>query len=154
MGALKERLRADLVTAMKARDDAAKSNVRMALAAIANEEVAGKQARELGDDEEIRVVTREVNKRKDAAQAYADGGRPELAAKESAEAEFLSAYLPEQLGDDEIRSIVDARIAELSSAGEKPTMKQMGQVMKAVTAEVAGRADGRRVSEIVRAALA
>ncbi len=154
MGSLKEQLRADLVTAMKARDDDAKSNVRMALAAIMNEEVAGKQARELSDDEEIRVVTREVNKRKDSAQAYADGGRPELAAKETAEAEFLSKYLPAQLGDDEIRAIVDAIVAGLAAGGERPTMKQMGQVMKAVTAEVAGRADGRRVSEIVRAALA
>ena len=153
MGALKEQLRADLVTAMKARDEAAKSNVRMALAAIMNEEVAGKQARELSDDEELRVITREVNKRKDSAQAYADGGRPELAAKEQAEAEFLAHYLPAQLGDDEVRAIVAARIAELAAAGEVPTMKQMGQVMKAVTAEVAGRADGRRVSEIVRAAL-
>ena len=154
MGALKEQLRADLVTAMKARDEAAKSNVRMALAAIMNEEVAGKQARELSDDEELRVITREVNKRKDSAQAYADGGRPELAAKETAEAEFLSKYLPAQLGDDEIRAIVDAIVAGLAAGGERPTMKQMGQVMKAVTAEVAGRADGRRVSEIVRAALA
>lgn len=153
MGALKEQLRADLVVAMKARDEAAKSNVRMALAAIMNEEVAGKQARELTDDEELRVITREVNKRKDSAQAYAEGGRPELAAKEAGEAEFLSQYLPAQLGDDEISAIVDARIAELAAGGEAPTMKQMGQVMKAVTAEIAGRADGRRVSEIVRAAL-
>ncbi len=153
MGALKERLRADLVVAMKARDEAAKSNVRMALAAIMNEEVAGKQARELADDEELRVITREVNKRKDSAQAYAEGGRPELAAKEAGEAEFLSQYLPAQLGDDEISAIVDARIAALAAGGEAPTMKQMGQVMKAVTAEIAGRADGRRVSEIVRAAL-
>jgi len=154
MGALKEQLRADLVTAMKARDDEAKSNVRMALAAIQNEEVAGKQARELSDDEEIRVVTREVNKRKDSAQAYAEGGRLELAAKETAEAEFLSKYLPAQLSDDEIGSIVDSVVARMSAGGEKPTMKQMGQVMKAVTTDVAGRADGRRVSEMVRAALA
>ncbi|MDA8439026.1 MAG: GatB/YqeY domain-containing protein [Propionibacterium sp.] len=153
MGALKEQLRADLVVAMKARDEAAKSNVRMALAAIMNEEVAGKQARELTDEEELRVITREVSKRKDSAQAYAEGGRPELAVKEAGEAEFLSQYLPAQLGDDEISAIVDARIAELAAGGEAPTMKQMGQVMKAVTAEIAGRADGRRVSDIVRAAL-
>ncbi len=154
MGALKEQLRADLVTAMKSRDEAAKSNVRMALAAIMNEEVAGKQARELTDDEELRVITREVNKRKDSAQAYSEGGRPELAAKEASEAEFLSQYLPAQMGDDEIRAIVDARVADIAAGGDAPTMKQMGQVMKAVTAEIAGRADGRRVSEIVRAALA
>ncbi|HEX2857518.1 MAG TPA: GatB/YqeY domain-containing protein [Propionibacteriaceae bacterium] len=154
MGALKDQLRADLVTAMKAKDEAARSNVRMALAAIQNEEVAGKEARELTDDEEIRVVTREVNKRKDSAQAYADGGRPELAAKEAAEAEFLSRYLPAQMGDHEIRAIVDTIITRQSAGGDRPTMKQMGQVMKAVTAEVAGRADGRRVSQLVREALA
>lgn len=154
MAALKDQLKADLVVAMKAHDDAAKSNVRMALAAIANEEVAGKQARELTAEEEIRIVNREVNKRKDAAQAYADGNRPELAAKETAEAEFLSKYLPAQLSDAEIQAIVDDEITAASAGGEKPTMKQMGAVMKAVNVRVAGRADGSLVAQKVKDALA
>lgn len=154
MAALKDQLKADLVVAMKARDDAAKSNVRMALAAIANEEVSGKQARELSDAEEIQVVTREVNKRKDAAEAYAAGGRAELAAKETSEAEFLQKYLPAQLSDAEIQQIVDEEIAAAAAGGDKPGMKQMGLVMKAVNARVAGRADGSSVAQKVRAALA
>lgn len=156
MGALKTQLKTDLVAAMKAHDDAAKSNIRMALAAIANEEVAGSEARELSDAEELKIVTREVNKRKDSAEAYAAGGRDELAAKERSEAEFLSKYLPAQLSDAEIDQIVTAEIAAATEAngGEKPGMKQMGLVMKGVNAKVAGRADGKTVAAKVKAALA
>lgn len=155
MGALKDRLKTDLVTAMKARDEAAKSNLRMAIAAIANEEVAGKEARQLDDSEEMAVITKEVAKRRDSAQAYAEGGRQELADKESSEAEFLSQYLPAPLTEAELDEIVAQAIAAAEqAAGEKPTMKQMGAIVKAVNARVAGRAQGAQVAAKVRAGLA
>ncbi|WP_203567070.1 GatB/YqeY domain-containing protein [Aestuariimicrobium ganziense] len=155
MAALKDRLKTDLVTAMKAKDEAAKSNLRMAIAAIATEEVAGSAARQLSEAEEIAIVTREVNKRKDAAEAYESGGRPELAGKELAEAEYLARYLPEPLTAEELQAIVDEEVALVTEAlGEKPTMKQMGQVVKAVNARAAGRADGGTIAGLVRRALA
>lgn len=155
MAALKDRLKADLIPAMKARDEAAKSNIRMALAAIANEEVAGAQARELTEAEELAILTKEVNKRRESAQAYTDGGRDELAAKESAEAEFLSQYLPAPLTEDELDAIVAEEVAAAeAAAGERPTMKQMGQIVKAVNARAAGRAQGAEVARKVKASLA
>lgn len=155
MAAIKTRLKADLVQAMKARDEVAKSNIRMALVAIQYEEVAGKTARELTDAEEQAVLKREVNKRKDSADAYTQGNRPELAAKEAAEAEFLSAYLPAAMPDSELDALVDAAVAEATaSLGEAPGMKQMGQIIKAVSAAAAGRADGKEIAAKVRARLA
>ncbi len=154
MGDLKKQLKADLVTAMKARDDAAKSNIRMALAAIGNEEVSGKQARDLSVAEEQKVITREVHRRKDAAEAYAAGGRPDQAAKELAEADFLSKYLPTPLTHDEVKALVDEEIAAASAGGEKPGRKQMGQIIKAVSAKAQGRADGGTIAGLVKAALA
>lgn len=154
MAALKDRLKADLVTAMKAKDDAAKSNLRMALAAIATEEVAGKSARDLSEAEEIAVVTKEVNKRKDAAEAYTSGGRDELAAKERAEAEFLAGYLPAPLSASELQTIVDEELATAEqAAGEPLSMKQMGLVIKAVSTRAAGRADGGTIAGLVKKAL-
>ncbi|MCT1459943.1 GatB/YqeY domain-containing protein [Aestuariimicrobium sp. p3-SID1156] len=154
MGVLKDRLKADLVTAMKARDEAAKSNLRMAIAAIGVEEVAGASARELSEAEEIGVLTKEVSKRRDSAEAYAAGGRPELAEKENSEAEFLSQYLPAPLTEDELDQIVAEEVAAAeASLGEKPGMKQMGQVVKAVNTRVAGRAPGAQVAAKVRASL-
>ena len=155
MAAIKTRLKTDLVAALKAHDEARKSTVRMALAAIANEEVAGKTARELTDAEEQQVLAREVSKRKDSAEAYTAGSRLELAAKELAEAAILADYLPQQLTEAEIAAIVDEEVAAVSVAlGEKPTMKQMGLVMKAVTPRIAGRGDGKVAAGLVRAALA
>ena len=116
MAAIKTRLKTDLVAALKAHDEPRKSTVRMALAAIANEEVAGKQARELTESEEQSVLAREVSKRKDSAEAYTAGNRPELAEKELAEAELLSQYLPKQLTDAEIAAIVDEEIAAISAS--------------------------------------
>lgn len=155
MAELKDRMKVDLVTAMKAKDDAAKSNLRMAIAAIGVEEVAGASARALTNDEEIAIVTKEVSKRRDSAQAYTDGGRPELAAKETSEAEFLQQYLPAPLTDDELDVIVAEEVAAAqAAAGEKPTMKQMGGIVKAVNARVAGRAQGGKVAAKVKASLA
>ena len=127
----------------------------MAIAALKNEKVAGKQARELSDAEEISVLQREVRTRRDSAQAYTDGGRPELASKELAEADLLGAYLPAALSDAELDALVAEEVAAAeASLGEKPKMRQMGQVIKAVAARASGRADGGTIAAKVRAALA
>lgn len=154
MGTLKDKLKTDLTAALRAHDEAAKSSLRMAIGAIVNEEVAGKVARALTDAEEQAVVAREVNKRKDSAEAYTAGGRPELAAKELSEAQFLSGYLPEQLSDADIAALVAEEIAAAHAAsGDKPTLKQMGAIIKAVNARAAGRADVKAVANAVKAAL-
>ncbi|MGA4668665.1 GatB/YqeY domain-containing protein [Propionibacteriaceae bacterium Y1923] len=155
MAELKDRLKADLVTAMKAKDETAKSTLRMAIAAIGVEEVAGDSARALTNDEEVAVVTKEVSKRRDSAQAYTEGGRQELADKEITEAEFLQQYLPAPLTEAELDEIVAEEVAAAeAAAGEKPTMKQMGGIVKAVNARVAGRAQGGAVAAKVKARLA
>ena len=153
MGALKDQLKTDLVAAMKAHDEAAKSNLRMAIAAIGTEEVAGASARELTDAEELAVVTKEVSKRRDSAEAYTQGNRPELAAKETAEAEFLAKFLPTPLSSEELQQIVDEEVAAATADAEK-SPRLMGQVIKAVNARANGRADGKTVAGLVKAALA
>ncbi|HHU39022.1 MAG TPA: GatB/YqeY domain-containing protein [Propionibacterium sp.] len=152
---LEEKLHTDMVTALKARDSALVTTLRMAIGAIKNEKVAGKSARELSEADEVAVLQREVRARKDSAQAYTDGNRPELAEKELAEAEVLGRYLPAMLGDDELDAIVAEEVAAAeASLGEKPSMRQMGQVIKAVNTRVAGRAEGAAVAAKVKAALA
>ncbi|HEX5402803.1 MAG TPA: GatB/YqeY domain-containing protein [Pseudonocardiaceae bacterium] len=154
MAELKARLRADLTTAMKARDTLTTGVIRMALAAVGNEEVAGKVARELSDDEVLRVLTREVRKRKEAAEAFQGAGRAEQAASELKEADVLNTYLPSQLTDDELAVIVDRAVASVTEQlGAPPGQRQMGQVMKAVGAQVAGRADGSKVAALVKSKL-
>jgi uncharacterized protein YqeY len=143
---LKERLHADLTTAIKARDELTAATLRMALTAVTTEEVAGKQARTLSDDEVLAVITREAKKRREAATAFDDAGRKELADRERAEGEVLARYLPEQLSDDEIASLVLDVIAELGASGPQA----MGQVMTAVLPRVAGRAEGGRVAAEVK----
>lgn len=151
---VKERLRADLTTAMKARDDLRKGTLRMVLAAITTEEVAGATARELSDTEVMAVLAREVKKRKESAEAFDGGGRAELAERERAESAVIAAYLPTPLTDDEVTAAVADAVAEVEAAtGAAPTMKQMGQVIKAAQTKAAGRADGRRISDAVKAAL-
>ena len=110
MSTLKDRLRADLTTAMKARDDIRSSTLRMVLTAVTNAEVSGKVARELSDDEVLTVLTSEAKKRREAAAAFQDGGRAEMAEKERAEAEVIADYLPEQLSAEEIADLVRAEI--------------------------------------------
>ena len=146
MAALKDQLRSDLTTAMKARDEVRTRTLRMALTAVSNAEVAGATARELSDDEVLKVLTREAKRRREAADAFATAGRTEQATAEQAEGEVLDGYLPAQLGDDEIAAIVTAEIEQSGAAG----MGAMGQVMKAVTPRIAGRADGGRVAAEVR----
>lgn len=146
MAELKERLRADLNAAMRARDQVRMRTLRMALTSITNEEVSGASARDLTDDEVVRVLTREARKRKEAAEAFSSAGRAEQAAAERAEGDVLAGYLPAQLSDDEIAAVVDQAIAETGAS----SMAGMGPVMKLVTPKVAGRADGARVAAEVR----
>ena len=150
MGVLKDRLQADLTQAMRAQDDVVRATLRLALTAIQNEEVSGTQARELADPEVEKVLTREVKRRKEAAQVYRDGGAGDRADRELAEAVVLEKYLPEQLTDEQLRELAASVIAEVGAT--EPN--QLGAVMKALTPRVAGRADGGRVSAAVRQLLA
>jgi uncharacterized protein len=150
MPALKDRLRADLTAAIKARDEVRTRTLRMALTSVSNEEVAGKAARELSDDDVLKILAREAKRRREAAVAFQDAGRDEQAAAERAEDAVLAGYLPVQLGDDEVAALVAAAIAATGASG----MSAMGQVMKAVTPQVAGRAEGSRVAAEVRRQLA
>jgi uncharacterized protein len=142
---LKERLRADLTDAMRARDQVRLRTLRMALASITTEEVSG-SAHQLSDEDVLRVLTREAKKRREAADAFAAAGRSDQAEAERAEGEVLAGYLPAQLSDEDLTALVAAAITETGAAG----MQGMGTVMKAVTPQVAGRADGKRVSTEVR----
>ncbi len=155
MGELEQRLHDDMVTAMKERDRERTNTLRMAIAAIRNEKVAGKQARQLSPEEELTVLRREVNKRKESADAYLSAKRPELADKELAEAELLVAYLPEPLSIEELSALVDEEVAVVTKEiGQQPTMKQMGVIVKAVGARAEGRAEGRAIANAVRSRLA
>jgi uncharacterized protein YqeY len=150
VGALKDRLQADLTAAMKARDEVTTATLRMALTAVGTEEVAGKAARELSDDDVLKVLAREAKKRREAATAFEGGGRPDRAERELAEERVLSGYLPAQLSDDDLAALVRDAVAETGASGPQG----MGAVMKVVGPRVAGRAEGGRVAAAVRAALA
>jgi uncharacterized protein len=152
---LKERLRADLTSAMKARDELVKATLRMTLTAIGNAEVAGSTARELDDAEVLKVITKEAKKRAESAEAFAAAGRQELAAQERAEGEVLARYLPAQLSDEELTELARRAVEETAAElGEQPGPRQMGQVMKRATAAAAGRAEGGRVAAAVKRLLA
>ncbi len=148
MSALKDRLRADLTTAMKARDELRSSTLRMVLTSITNAEVAGKEARELSDEDILGVLSSEAKRRREAAAAFQDGGRAEMAAKEAAEGEVIAEYLPTPLTEAEIADLVTAAIEKTGAAGEG--MRAMGKVMGVVTPQVKGRADGGVVAAEVR----
>lgn len=145
---LKDRLRTDLTTAIKTRDEVRSSTLRMVLTAITNAEVAGKQSRELSDDNVITVLSSEAKKRREAAEAFDQAGRTDSAAKERAEAEVLADYLPTPLTEDEIRDLVTSAIVSLGVGDEG--MKAMGRVMGALQSQLKGRADGGVVSAEVR----
>ena len=149
MSDMKDRLRNDLTTAMKARDELRTATLRMVLTAIKNEEVSGGAARELDDAEVVKVVAREGKKRRESAEAYVAAGRTELADREVAEGAVIDEYLPAQLADDELDALVAAAVAE--SGATSP--QQIGAVMKLVTPRVAGRAEGGRVAAAVKKAL-
>ena len=148
MSALKDQLRADLTAAMKALDEMRSATLRMVLTAITNAEVAGKEARELSDDDVLTVLTSEAKKRREAAVAFADGGRAEMAAKEQSEGEIIAEYLPTPLSAAEIAELVTAAIAQTGAAEEG--MRAMGKVMGVLTPQVKGKADGGAVAAEVR----
>ena len=152
MSELKTRLQSDLTTAMKGRDELSAATIRMALTAITNEEVAGKEHRELTDDDVVTVLGREAKKRREAAEAYDAANRPELAERERAELGVLQAYLPQALDETEVRAIIDAAVAQVTATGASGGAA-MGQVMKLVQPQVKGRADGGQVAALVKAAL-
>ena len=146
---LKETLQADLTEAIRSRDELKSGTIRMLLAAIQVEEVAGKEARVLKDDEIIKVLSREAKKRREAVDAFKDAGRADKAEQEAKEGEVILKYLPAQLSEEEIKKIVADAIAETGANSPQ----QMGQVMKIVQPKVAGKADGAMVSSLVKAAL-
>jgi uncharacterized protein YqeY len=146
---LKEKLQADLTDAIKARNETKAGTIRMVLAAITTEEVSGKQARVLTDTEIITVLSREAKKRREAIDAYSAANRADLVAKEKSESDVISAYLPEQLSDSEIEILVQEAISQTGASGASG----MGQVMKFLQPKIAGKADGGKVSAIVKKAL-
>ena len=147
---LKEKLQADLTDAIRSRNEVVSGTVRMLLAAITNEEVAGKTAKVLTDAEIITVLSREAKKRREAVEAYTQAKRDDLASKEKAEAAVIANYLPEQLSEDEIKKLIADAIAETDAKGPAG----MGLVMKVLQPKIAGKADGGVVSGLVKAALA
>ena len=153
MTTLKEQLHTDLTAAIKAKDSLTSGTLRMVLAAITNEEVSGKEARELNDQDMITVLNREAKKRKEAASAYDDAKRPELADKERAELGIIQTYLPAALSDEDLAKIIAGAVAEVAAAGTSGP-SAMGAVMKIVSPQVAGRADGGAVAAAVKSALA
>ena len=153
MSELKQTIRADLKTAMKAKEKQRTSAIRALLAAIQAEETNGSR-HELEDADILKVIAREIKKRRESAEVYADNGRPELAEAELADVPFFEAYQPRQLDESELKVLVKESIAEVEAEnGEAPTMKQMGAVMKVANAKAAGQADGKRLSAEVKAQL-
>ena len=152
MSDLKATLQSDLTEAIRARDEVTSSTLRMALAAVTTEEVAGKAARTLTDAEVLGVLTKEAKKRREAAAAFAEGGRPELAAREEAELAVLNRYLPEPLTEQEVAVLVASAVAAAAEVGATG-MAAMGRVMKELTPQTTGRFDGGRLAAMVRAAL-
>ena len=147
---LKEKLQTDLTQAIRSRDELQSGTIRMLLAAITNEEVAGKAAKVLSDAEIITVLSREAKKRREAVEAYTQAKREDLANKEKAEAAVIAQYLPEQLSEDAIKKLIQEAIASTGASGPSG----MGLVMKQLQPKIAGKADGGLVSALVKAALA
>ena len=150
MPELKDRLRTDLTAAMKGRDELTTATLRMVLTAVSAEEVSGKEARELSEDEVQAVLRREAKKRREAAEAYAGAGRAQQAERERAEEGVIATYLPAQLEDADLAALVADAVTRTGAQG----MRDMGKVMGTVQAQVAGRAEGGRVAAEVRRQLA
>ncbi len=153
MSTLKETLQSDLTSAIRSRDELSAATLRMALTAVTTEEVSGKSARTLSDAEVVGVLNKEAKKRREAATAFTDASRPELAERELAELDVLGRYLPEPLTAEEVNALVDAAVARLADEGVTG-MPAMGRVMKELTPQTAGRFDGGQLAAMVRAALA
>jgi len=152
MAAMKDRLKSDLTDAIRSRNELTSATLRMALTAITNEEVAGKQSRELTDDDVMTVLGREAKKRRESAEAFDAAERPKLAQRERDELGVLETYLPTPLAEDEVDAIIAAAVAETVAGGAEGG-RAMGAVMKNVTAQISGRADGSVVAAKVRSAL-
>lgn len=152
MSPLKDQLQTDLTAAIRAQDELTMATIRMALSAVTNAEVSGKEARELSDDEVVLVLTSEAKKRREAAESFESAGANDRAERERAELGVLQRYLPEQLSDEEIRGIVTAAVAAAAADG-KTGPAAMGAVMKVVTPQTRGRADGGQVAALVKEAL-
>lgn len=151
MSELKSQLRSDLTTSMKAKDKLRTATIRMLLAAIQTEEVSGKEAHDLTDEQVLKVLAKESKKRGESAEIYTENGRGELAANERAEAQIIDEYLPTPLTDAELADVADTAIAQVAEElGERPAIRQMGQVMKVASALAAGKADGSRISKAVK----
>ena len=150
---LKEQIQAELTSAIKAKDSLTSGTLRMVLSAITNEEVSGKESRVLDDQDLITVLNREAKKRKESATAYDDAKRPELADKERAELEIIQAYLPAALSEEDLAKIISSAVAEVAASGSTGP-SAMGAVMKLVSPQVSGRADGSAVAAAVKSALA
>ena len=147
---IKAQLKLDLTEAIRSRNEIVSGTIRMVLTAITNEEVAGKEARQLSEDEVIAVLSREAKKRREAAEAFADAGRADKATLEKAEGEVIAKYLPAQLSEEDIKKMIAAAVASTGAAGPG----DMGKVMGAIKPQIAGKADGSLVSSLVKAALA
>ncbi|MGC0366436.1 uncharacterized protein YqeY [Rhodococcus sp. 27YEA15] len=151
---LKDALRSDMVASMKAKDRLRTATLRMLIAAVQTEEVSGKEARVLTDDEIVKVLAKESKKRGESAEIYTENGRGELAAQERAEAQIIDEYLPTPLTDAELVDVVDTALAQVAEElGERPGVRQMGQVIKAASALAKGKADGARISKAVKSRL-
>ena len=146
---LKSKLQADLNAAIKSRSTVVAETIRMVLTAVTNEEVAGKEKKELSDAEIITVLTREAKKRREAAEAFEAGGRADRAAAERAEGKVIAGYLPEQLSEDDVKKLIAETMAAVGATGPS----DMGKVMGGLKAKVAGKADGALVSSLVKEAL-
>ena len=147
---LKETLKSDLTEAIRSSNKVVSGTIRMVLTSITNEEVSGKEARVLTEDEIITVLSREAKKRREAAEEFAKANRPDKSAEEKAEGEVIAKYLPAQLSEDDVKKMIAAAIAATGAAGPA----DMGKVMGAIKGQIAGRADGSLVSSLVKAALA
>ena len=147
---LKETLKSDLTEAIRSSNKVVSGTIRMVLTAITNEEVSGKEARVLTEDEIITVLSREAKKRREAAEEFAKANRPDKSAEEKAEGEVIAKYLPAQLSEDDVQKMIAAAIAATGAAGPA----DMGKVMGAIKGQIAGKADGSLVSSLVKAALA
>jgi uncharacterized protein YqeY len=147
---LKETLKSDLTEAIRSSDKVVSGTIRMVLTAITNEEVSGKEARVLSDEEIITVLSREAKKRREAAEEFAKAGRTDRAADEKAEGEVIAKYLPAQLSEDDIKKLIADAVASTGAAGPA----DMGKVMGVIKPKIAGKADGALVSSLVKAALA
>jgi uncharacterized protein YqeY len=152
MSDLKAQLKSDLTAAIKSRDEVTAATIRMVLTAVTNEEVAGKQARQLTDDDVLAVLGREAKKRRESAAAFDSAARPELADRERDELSVIARYLPQPLDDAEVGRLVDAAVAQVLTSGATGG-QAMGAVMKLLQPQVRGRADGGVVADLVKAAL-